>query len=97
MRTENARIPGLLSEVSRLHGELEAQAEAQAEAAAEAERRAERGSGQHAIETSPLRGGRERHVLDVQKALLSKDGSGMRGRPPPGAAGRDLREAHEKV
>lgn len=99
LRAENARIPGLLSEVSRLHGELEAQAEqAEANALAEAERRAERSSlGHHAIETSPLRGGRDRQILDVQKALLSKDGSGMRGRPPPGAAGRDLREAHEKV
>jgi hypothetical protein len=28
---------------------------------------------------------------------VSKDGSGLLGRPPPGAAGRDLRDAHEKL
>jgi hypothetical protein len=42
-----------------------------------------------------LKGGRPRQFDG--KSPLSMDGGGIKGRPPPGAAGRGLREAHEKV
>ena len=41
-----------------------------------------------------MAGGRPRRLNDEH---VSKDGSGLLGRPPPGAAGRDLRDAHEKL
>jgi chromosome segregation ATPase len=47
------------------------------------------------IDMNSLKGGRPRQ--DVNKAPLSTDGRGMQGRPPPGAAGRATREAHEKA
>ena len=50
------------------------------------------------ITTSPL--GRRGGVVisrSSSKKVLSKDGGGMVGRPPPGAAGRGLREATEKL
>jgi len=48
------------------------------------------------MNSNSLKGGRPRGDV-ANKALLSTDGRGMQGRPPPGAAGRATREAHEKV
>jgi hypothetical protein len=54
--------------------------------------------GSNIISTSPL--GRRSGTFFSRnhgKAKLSRDGGGMVGRPPPGAAGRGLREATEKL
>jgi len=48
------------------------------------------------MNSNSLKGGRPRGDV-ANKALLSTDGRGMQGRPPPGAAGRATREAHEKA
>lgn len=71
-------------ELALAHGEME-----------RAGLREQGGGGANNTSPTLMRG---HHGMDLAaKAKLSKDGQGMRGRPPPGAAGRDLREAHEKV
>jgi len=106
-----AELRGLREEVVRLRGavpQLEAEVESLKDELALAHFEMEKAglsvggsaeavNGSLGLATSPLRGGRPADSQALSKSKLSKDGQGMRGRPPPGAAGRDLRETHEKL
>jgi len=90
LRAENRAIPELEASVAQLEEELKEARLALLEL-----------QGGGGITTSPVNAGAPKgahfNLASGPKAKLSSGGSGMRGRPPPGAAGRDLRDALEKL
>ena len=90
LRAENRAIPELEASAAQLEEELKEARLALLEL-----------QGGGGITTSPVNAGAPKgahfNLASGPKAKLSSGGSGMRGRPPPGAAGRDLRDALEKV